>query len=214
MEGRPAPLSAPRKSCLSAAAPTLPALSALRESTRALHAGLDARLQLAAPTAGRAQYARHVAAMWGWLHPIEQRLWTGSSWPAAVEAAARDGKCAWLQEDMQTAIADGFLPDATAPRCAHGAALASPAERFGWAYVIEGSMLGGAVLHRRLAARVRPWPMRYLQGYGSDSGRRWRTFLDALECAIDSPAKRREAAASAAAAFTSIHAWFTEREVA
>jgi heme oxygenase len=200
---------------LTAAALPSPTLLALRESTRALHAGLEARLRLATPLAGRAQYADHVAAMWGWMQPIEQRLWNDGSWPSAVEPAARDGKCAWLQEDMRAAAADGFLPHATAPQCMHHEAdLASPAARFGWAYVIEGSMLGGAVLHRRLAARLAPWPMRYLKGYGSDAGRRWRAFLDALEREIDTPARRMAAAMAAAAAFASIDAWFTERGAA
>ncbi len=186
-----------------------PALTALRERTRDLHAGLEARLQLAMPGAGRSQYAAHVAAMWGWMQPIEARLWTRDCWPAGIEPAARNGKCAWLQQDMQAASEDGFLTAGTVRRCVRAEDFSTSAARFGWAYVIEGSMLGGAVLHRRLGARLAPWPMRYLQGYGRDAGARWRAFLDTLERELDTPAQREAAAVAAATAFASIDAWFT-----
>lgn len=41
---------------------------------------------------------------------------------------------------------------------------ASAAYRWGVAYVVEGSQLGGAVLYKRLAQQLAPHPLRYLRG--------------------------------------------------
>lgn len=197
-----------------AAATTSPALNALRERTQVLHAALDARLQLAKPGAGRAEYATYISAMWGWMQPLAARLWDDAHWPAAIEPGTRAGKCAWLKQDLQAAAADGFCAPHAPPQCWHAMDFPNAAVRYGWAYVIEGSMLGGTVLHRRLGARLAPWPMRYLLGYGPEAGARWRVFLGALEQAVDTPARREAAADAAAMAFRSIDAWFTECGVA
>lgn len=190
-----------------------PALSALRESTRDQHVALEGRLLLGSPDAGRAQYAGHVAAMWGWLQPLESLLWHQHAWPAFIEPDARAGKSGWLHTDILAARADGFLK-ATPELCEHPDDLGDSARRFGWAYVIEGSMLGGQVLHRRLAGRLRPWPMRYLQGYGAEGGRRWREFLGALAAEVRTPRQVQAASDGAVQAFRSINLWLQRQGAA
>lgn len=76
----------------------------MRERTRACHEVLERTFALASPSAGRAEYARHVAALWGWLHPTESILWR-AAWPAAIEAPARAEKASWLAADIATARA-------------------------------------------------------------------------------------------------------------
>lgn len=184
----------------------------LRERTRDLHAVLDARMLLGMPGAGRAQYAQHVAAMYGWLCPIEAKF-RQYSWPADLEPSERWHKSAWLQQDIAAARDDGFLPSHPSV-CTQPADLTSAATRYGWAYVIEGSMLGGQVLMKRLADRVKPWPMRYLQGYGAAAGIRWRAFLAALERDVRHEGDIESAARGAVDAFTSIGLWLRARGVA
>lgn len=189
-----------------------PALIALRDHTRHLHADLEARLVLARPSAGREEYAQYVAAMWGWLKPLEPALWH-QPWPAAVEPQARAGKVHWLAEDLDAARADGCLATAPLP-CAEAPLLPDAASRFGWAYVIEGSMLGGQVLKRRLGVRLRPWPMRYLEGYGERTVRRWQDFLAALAREVTSGEDIARAATAAAGAFAHIDTWLARRGLA
>lgn len=185
---------------------------ALRERTRELHAQLDNTLRLGTPGAGRAQYAQHVAAMWGWLQPLEEQL-VREEWPQDLDASSRWRKVVWLEQDMDAARADGFLPDAP-PVCAAAVDLSSLPARYGWAYVIEGSMLGGQVLLRRLNESLKPWPLRYLQGYGTAAGVQWRQFLATLAREV-STAKQIESASEAAAeAFTSIGGWLRCRGAA
>src|SRR5262245_32260078 len=98
--------------------------------------------------------------MWGWITPVER----------SVTQAAE--KSRWLEEDIDAARRDGFLP---APIPTHDSvSIEARAERLGWAYVIEGSMLGGRVLLKRLNETLAPWPLRYLRGYEDDGPRRWR----------------------------------------
>ena len=170
------------------------ALTALRASTRERHAALEIRLAIAHPDAGRAEYAAHIAALYGWLSAID---------PSQCDC---EEKLQWLREDIAVAQAGGFLPGPIA--MAQPVDLGSDARRWGWAYVIEGSMLGGRFLLDRLGERLSPWPARYLVGYGSATGRRWRNFLDALERSLGSQARVAQAADGALEAFRSLDEWF------
>lgn len=181
-----------------------PALGAFRARTRDVHQHLEDTLLLSAPEAGREHYARHVAALWGWMKPTEAALWNGA-WPATIEPAARAEKTSWLEADIAVARDAALLRDEVPLADVHPAP--TTATRWGTAYVIEGSMLGGAVLLRRLGARLAPWPARYLHGYGPDAGRRWTDFLDALAAHVTAPADVEEAAAAARATFVAVGEW-------
>jgi heme oxygenase (biliverdin-IX-beta and delta-forming) len=178
--------------------------AALRERTREAHDEIERALALASPSAGREEYARHVAALWGWMKPVEPRLWR-APWPASVDTVARAMMTSWLETDIAAARADGLLgsqievSDPVKP--------GSRAARFGQAYVIEGSMLGGAMLLRRLGPRLAPWPVRYLHGYGAEAARYWREFLAALDESVSAPGDVDEAADAADETFCSIGRW-------
>lgn len=52
----------------------------------------------------------------------------------------------------------------------------------GWVYVAEGSMLGGRIIRRRLAAEGRDLDgLGFLDPYGEETGARWRAFMDLLD---------------------------------
>ena len=182
--------------------PSSRALAALRAATAARHAALESGLRIAAPGAGRREYTDHVAALWSWMRPIEASLWSGP-WPARVEAPARAVKVGWLATDLEAARRDGYaasIHDAPPP----APCLDSLAARMGLAYVIEGSLLGAQVLRRRLAPVLAPWPMRWLQGYGEEGGRRWAAFLDALAAQVATPREIEAACESACGAFETL----------
>jgi heme oxygenase len=189
-----------------------PVLAALRAHTRAAHCALESTLLIARPDAGKVEYARHAAAMWGWMKAVESGLWS-QSWPAGLQTARRAEKSAWLEEDIAIARADGLLagPPPVHPAVGPEACAAS---RFGRAYVIEGSMLGGAHLFDRLGARLSPWTLRYLQGYRSDGARLWREFLSALGDEVRTSADIDCAARAATETFVSVGRWLHARGVA
>lgn len=186
--------------------PARPALEALRAATRQAHDDLETQLAIARPGAGTAEYRAYLEAMWGWMAPFEESLWS-APWPEEVEAAKRNGKRHWIAEDLRHFDIDarklaslscsGFDPDLTLQ-----------AARFGLAYVVEGAQLGTQVIRKNLEPALTPWTPRWLQGYGSDTGRRWREFTEAIELHLDHDEARRIAADTAQAAFRSLAAWF------
>lgn len=182
-------------------------LTALRRATQARHARLDAHLPLAQPHASLRDYALHAQALSGWLAALAPEL---QALQAQAPGFAFDDPARLA--DLQADLRDTGLPIApAAPSAATQQALrqarpASPghhaAFRWGLAYVVEGSQLGGQVLHRRLATRLAPHPLRYLQGHGG-TGARWREFVERLRgsLAADHPEAVEAACAGACAAF-------------
>lgn len=148
----------------------------------------------------------------GWLAPLEPALWS-EPWPALVAPCARREKLAWLEADL---VARGRTRQqiATLPRQHTLPPLDSLAQRFGVAYVIEGAQLGGQVLLRTLAPRLAPRPTRFLVGYGTESGEKWRTFLSALGLSLCDPRERERAAESARLTFELAHGFFSARGIA
>jgi heme oxygenase len=176
------------------------------------HRALEQRLEIARPDARDEAYARYLEAVWGWLAPLEPPLW-GQAWPESVTPCERDGKAAWAAADLR---ARGLRAEqiAALPRQTALPPLASLAQRFGVAYVIEGAQLGGQVLLRELGPRVAPLPTRWLSGYGHDTANKWRSFLSALTLSLREPFEVEEAAESARVTFELVHGWFARRGIA
>jgi len=178
-------------------------LAALRSATASRHQELDSGLPIGAPDASLADYASHLAMLRAWLAPLQAWLPGFQDGPRFDQA----GRLALIDQDL----AERGMPSAPAAAIATAAAAApawpsgaSAAWRWGVCYVIEGSQLGGAVLHQRLRERLAPHPLRYLKGIDAGPGPRWRIFMQALREQVRTPAEIAEACAGACAAFDSI----------
>lgn len=188
------------------------ALELIRASTASAHRALENTLEVGRPDAGESAYTRYLEALWGWLAPLESALWA-AAWPEAIAAPARSGKLRWIEADLR---ARGRDPSwiAALPRQLTLPRLDSIAERFGAAYVVEGSQLGGQFLLRRLGPRISPLPARWLEGYGRETPARWRSFVAVLGAQLTSRADAELAAHSARTTFELAHDWFAQRGVA
>jgi heme oxygenase len=176
-------------------------LAALRSATASRHQQLDSGLAIGAPDASLTDYAAHLAMLRAWLAPLQAWLDGFQDGPRCDQA----GRLALIDQDL----ADQGMPPA--PRTADAPpswpswpSTASAAYRWGVCYVIEGSQLGGAVLHQRLHERLAPHPLRYLKGIDAGPGPRWRVFMQALREHVHGPAEIAEACAGACAAFDGI----------
>lgn len=176
-------------------------LAALRDATASRHAELDQGMPLARPAPTLADYGAHLALLRRWLAPIEawQRHYSDGPQDAALLPPAPH------LPSIAADLADPALPsgydDGPDARW-HGRD--GTAYRWGVAYVIEGSRLGGAVLYRRLAERLAPHPLHYLQAGGAPPGPRWQQFLRALREHVREPAAIADACAGARDAFDSL----------
>ncbi len=153
-----------------------PALAALRDATRDLHAELDRRSPLGDDDLDDRAYLDHAGRILGWLEPLERALRDNrSGWPAALRADARLVKSAWLESDLLAGGMSRAQVEAL-PRCADLPNATRAAEVFGVAYVMEGATLGGAYLYKRLAPRLPGLPLQWLRATARQPGCAGRSF--------------------------------------
>lgn len=177
-------------------------LRALRDGTRALHAIVDNASLLTDPALTEQGYLDHAEAARQWFHGVEGILmdanWGG--WPAPMLCPRRFEKAAWIEQDLLAggrSVSD--LQGCPSPELPRPGTLAAA---FGVAYVVEGSTLGGRVLHRRLSTQLR-LPLRWTQGYGDMTGAMWREFCQLLAQHVRGEVAIAEAVACARATFIS-----------
>lgn len=182
-------------------------IAVLRQATSAQHAILDSGLPLAQPEAGLPAYIAHLRMLARWLRPIDAWLVHFSDGPQACAGLPAIDRLARIDADLAAAgdvVGIGGVVGIVGmvePDEAPWPAAASAAYRWGVAYVVEGSQLGGAVLYQRLAARLAPHPLAYLKPAVDGPGPRWRAFGSALRAQVRSEAELADACAGARAAF-------------
>lgn len=175
----------------------LDVLTALRAATAERHAELDTRTPLAADAPDLRAYRDHLHLLEAWLAPLAPLLAAYADGPRHG-LPARDHLSLIRADLAHPALVD--LTPAPALLSATVPPLDDEAYRWGVAYVIEGSQLGGAVLYKRLAARLAPHPLAYLRGEGSP-GPRWQQFLAALRDAVRTERQIEQACRGAQQAF-------------
>lgn len=182
-----------------------PALAALREATRDLHATLDAASPLTSPGFAVDDYLAYAARVISWMRPVERNLYaTGLPWPEELAVETRAQKTRWLTQDLGQA-ADRW------PECPYAPAPDSLAAAYGLAYVCEGATLGGAYLYKRLLPQLAPLPLHWLKGYGADTGTNWKAFTASLAREVTTPMQVQAAANAAREGFVTFEQWMRER---
>ncbi|KIQ31936.1 heme oxygenase [Variovorax paradoxus] len=187
-------------------------LRPLRTATHALHEALDSRLPIARADASLADYAAHLRALRPWLQAVRAAL-AAPGVPGLDRIARRtDRRLAALALDLD----DLHGPHGTAregnddadgmPAGLVEEAAREPAFAWGLAYVVEGSQLGGMAMHKRLASRLAPHPMRYFQPVDAPDGlpAQWKDFVAQLGAALADPASVEAARRGAVAGFRSL----------
>ncbi|GKS89148.1 biliverdin-producing heme oxygenase [Acidovorax sp. SUPP2539] len=192
--------------------PETDCLSALRRTTKESHAQLDASLPLGRADASLEDYRHHTLALSAWLTALQPHLAALESLvpgfdfarPARLHALHAD----WLATHAAPPHAkDGFgdTSGCTQEMAAQAfSAFGAPGHAavcWGLAYVVEGSQLGGQFLYQRLAPRLAPHPLRYLQGLGAGTGLRWKHFTRLLDTHVQSRFDIQAACAGARAGF-------------
>ena len=172
----------------------------LRESTGEVHEALH-RLpcfaRLADATIGRAEYARLLQRMEEFYAAADPALGAAARrFEAATGGEVHHPRAPLLARDLAAL-------DLT-PKWRRASAFPSPdspAALAGALYVVDGSLLGGAVLGRAVAQLDWPAPASYWRWAGAEGPAIWWRTVALLGRVDDGEASRRAAAASAEATF-------------
>ncbi len=154
-------------------APTL--LEKLRAATRPQHEALHVHpllAPLAKPDVTTAQYADALMAFDAFYRAME----AGRTVPT-LDGVPDAPVIAWLAHDL---AATATRPLAATVDCPP---IDSEARLWGYLYVKQGAMLGGAVMSKNLnrALGLRPGvDQLFFAGYGAETGRRWKELIENL----------------------------------
>lgn len=176
-----------------------------------MHAALEKRLPFFSERLDIDWYQRLVQAYYGFYQPMEAALYDSGLIPDGFDQALRV-KTPTLVSDLHAL----GLNSHALPRCAHLPSLDTPAACLGVLYVLEGATLGGQVLRREMAQRLNVKADNggaFLNVYGTETGRRWKDFLDYLDrMPLDTAAKQR-AVDAARSTFSCFEQWLESQEV-
>lgn len=150
-----------------------PLLSTLREGTREWHLRVEARLQPAGQWT-LVGYAAMLRAFHQVIHSLEPQLCKllGDAFIPPPPFSRTDR----IRKDLEELGAAPLTTYASPLR------VESAADAYGIGYVLQGSLLGGAVIARQLRAAYsnQPVPTAYLELYGDELPGAWRRFCHEL----------------------------------
>ena len=184
---------------------------ALREKTASLHVQTENALDLMGPSVTLERYLAVLRLLHSVYAKLEPATLDHAGWnELGLDMGARR-KLPLLEADL--AFIEGRLASAKTARSPAAPPTACepatlPVESFaaalGAAYVMEGSTLGGAFIRRHLEALFGldgGQGTRFFNGYGTETGSRWKQFLAALERAPLDAEGRERALAGAVGTF-------------
>lgn len=179
----------------------------LREATADAHRDLEDSLSLVGPGVTTGGYIRYLRGMYGFHVPVEAHLLAEPCIHQACSDIEERARVHQLRQDLQ--VLSAFTP--TPPLADPLPSMQTLQQMLGVAYVLEGSTLGGQVLRRELEQRLKlpPQALTYVTGYGADTGRRFRTFMHAVDRACPTEAQRQSVIESAIQTFTLLKHWLT-----
>ncbi|WP_219268964.1 biliverdin-producing heme oxygenase [Pseudomonas sp. Xaverov 259] len=193
-------------------APSL--LEALRTGTGLLHVALEKRLPFFSEQLDANGYRRLLQAYYGFYGPMEAALYDCGLIPDGYDSVLRV-KTPTLLGDLRALGLNDYAINAL-PRCTRHPTFDTPAACLGALYVLEGATLGGQVLRREMARRLGVHADNggaFLDVYGTETGRRWKDFLDYLgRLPLDADAKQR-AVDAARSTFSGFEQWLASQEV-
>ncbi len=195
---------------------------ALRNETRAHHRALERALSpLFRPDLHLPAYAAYLRAWRTWLAAAEKPVWHVGGWPDGMDPEIRAAKAGWITEDLVAlrSLPRGSENDLLGSESLLGSErvelpnLSTLDRRFGAAYVIEGSTLGGRVLLERWHPELPQGATRWLRGYGGNTRRLWTTFQDGLDGHVSRHGSLPTVVHAARDTFDSLHRWFFRRGI-
>jgi heme oxygenase (biliverdin-IX-beta and delta-forming) len=179
----------------------------LKASTALIHRRLEADIDIIDAIGSAERLRRLIERFWGF-----HRVWEPAA-AALIDDEAFFGprrKLHLLQSDLRML---GLSEDdiAALPLCHVAAPALSSAAAYGSLYVLEGSTLGGQIIHRAMQRQTHATGLHYFNPYGKQTADRWR----ALRARLENEASTESEPAMTAAAittFNALHRWLIEAQ--
>jgi heme oxygenase len=157
-------------------------LKLLKVATSTRHAALERQLPLLDADLSAATYRHFVQRLFGFYEPLEANLLAVPWWDTVGLDYAPRHKTPRLQRDLEV-LGDTEATLAALPRCERLPPLTNPAQLWGCLYVIEGATLGGQIIIKQLNAHLgltAACGASFFDGYGAQTGSRWKAFCAAV----------------------------------
>lgn len=193
-------------------APSL--LETLRTGTGLLHVALEQRLPFFSERLDAQWYRRLLQAYFGFYAPVEAALHDSGLIPEGFDTSLREKTPTLISDLHALGLNDAAI--SALPRWTDLPTFDTPAACLGALYVLEGATLGGQVLRREMAQRLGVDADNggaFLDVYGAETGRRWKTFLDYLDRQTLDAADKQRAVIAARSTFSGFEQWLDRQEV-
>lgn len=187
----------------------------LRESTKTYHQKLEelpVSKVLLSPGVQVSDYKKYLQLMYGIIVPFEAHYFPRLE--SIMAGLDNRRKAQHLENDL---VSLGMTPEEVKelPLWQPDSTV-SAANAIGAFYVIEGSTLGGAVIHKHLQQHLNlpeTADGNYLQPYGRETGSYWKAFMDIFcnYCCAEEELGA-EAIDGASATFRAIHDWLEGKD--
>ena len=191
-----------------------PLLEALRTGTGLLHVALEKRMPFFSKRLDAQWYRRLLQAYFGFYAPIEAALYDSGLIPEGFDISLREKTPTLISDLHALGLNDAAI--SALPRWTDLPTFDTPAACLGALYVLEGATLGGQVLRREMAQRLGVDADNggaFLDVYGAETGRRWKTFLDYLDRQTLEAADKQRAVIAARSTFNGFEQWLDRQEV-
>jgi heme oxygenase len=178
----------------------------LKNETRFWHDEVERELDLMDPQLSLESYQRVLKKFFGFYAPVEAL--TAAVCRDLPEALEQREKTPKLRADLAFfgIHAEGL------PRCLRLPQFSSVADALGGCYVMEGATLGGQYISRHVRATLgidAASGGSFFQGYGTETGRMWKSFEELLHRYADDD-QAESTVAAAKATFEAFAVWLRE----
>ncbi|QNF35344.1 biliverdin-producing heme oxygenase [Adhaeribacter swui] len=188
-------------------------LEALKTQTAAQHQQVEASL-LMQPIANRTltpeNYTRILRKFYGFFHPLENAIHHLPGLDNYLPDIMARRKSGSILQDLR-AIHHESITLTTLPLCPDVPQITQISEGFGALYVMEGSTLGGKIISKIVYETLGYTPEHgtsFFNGYGSQTGPKWKAFQEALTRFAVTPAQENAVVQTAIQTFKKLENWF------
>lgn len=189
-------------------------LNTLRRATEPMHRGLENNSiaqRLMSPSVSLSEYAFYLNCMGEVIKAFDDKVLPAIA--AAIVDADSRRKYHEIKADLDFLYSNGATVATVKPFVGF-TGKPSMAYALGYAYVIEGSTLGGRVILKQVmpSLHLEEDGTRFFAGYGADTGKYWKAFLQQFCAYILSNNAQEVAIQGAQDAFTEIGQHFKNQE--